>query len=34
VLASRADPQFPLARLRARAQLAELRGADLRFTAE
>ena len=34
VLASRADPQFPLARLRARGQLAELRAADLRFTAE
>ena len=34
VLASRADPPFPLARLRARGQLAELRAADLRFTAE
>jgi LuxR family transcriptional regulator, maltose regulon positive regulatory protein len=34
VLASRADPQFALARLRARAQLAELHAAELRFTAE
>src|SRR6266516_1741119 len=34
VLASRADPPLPLARLRAGAQLAELRTADLRFTAE
>jgi LuxR family transcriptional regulator, maltose regulon positive regulatory protein len=34
VLASRADPPLPLARLRAQAQLAELRAADLRFTAE
>ena len=33
VLASRADPPLPLARLRARGQLAELRTADLRFTA-
>jgi LuxR family maltose regulon positive regulatory protein len=33
VLASRADPPLPLARLRARGQLAELRAADLRFTA-
>ena len=32
VLASRADPPLPLARLRARNQLAELRAADLRFT--
>jgi LuxR family maltose regulon positive regulatory protein len=32
VLASRADPPLPLARLRARGQLAELRAADLRFT--
>jgi ATP/maltotriose-dependent transcriptional regulator MalT len=32
VLASRADPPLPLARLRARGQLAELREADLRFT--
>jgi LuxR family maltose regulon positive regulatory protein len=34
VLASRADPPLPLARLRARGQLAELREADLRFTVE
>jgi LuxR family transcriptional regulator, maltose regulon positive regulatory protein len=34
VLASRADPPLPLARLRARGQLAELREADLRFTPE
>src|SRR5215207_873169 len=34
VLASRADPPLPLARLRARGQLAELRIAELRFTAE
>jgi LuxR family maltose regulon positive regulatory protein len=33
VLASRTDPPLPLARLRARGQLTELRGADLRFTA-
>jgi len=33
VLASRADPPLPLARLRARGQLAELGAADLRFTA-
>jgi LuxR family maltose regulon positive regulatory protein len=32
VLASRADPPLPLARLRSRGQLAELREADLRFT--
>jgi len=32
VLSTRADPPLPLARLRARAQLAELRAADLRFT--
>jgi LuxR family transcriptional regulator, maltose regulon positive regulatory protein len=32
VLASRADPPLPLARLRARGQLAELRQRDLRFT--
>src|SRR5512133_2827884 len=30
--ASRADPPLPLARLRARGQLAELRAAELRFT--
>jgi LuxR family transcriptional regulator, maltose regulon positive regulatory protein len=34
VLASRADPPLPLARLRAHGQLAELRAADLRFTTE
>jgi LuxR family transcriptional regulator, maltose regulon positive regulatory protein len=34
VIAGRADPPLPLARLRARGQLAELRAADLRFTAE
>jgi LuxR family transcriptional regulator, maltose regulon positive regulatory protein len=34
VLASRADPPLGLARLRASAQLAELRSADLRFTPE
>jgi LuxR family maltose regulon positive regulatory protein len=33
-LTSRADPPLGLARLRGRGQLAELRGADLRFTAE
>ena len=32
VLASRADPPLPLARLRGRGQLAELRAAELRFT--
>ena len=32
VLASRSDPPFPLARLRARGQLFEVRAADLRFT--
>jgi LuxR family transcriptional regulator, maltose regulon positive regulatory protein len=32
VVASRADPPLPLARLRARGQLTELREADLRFT--
>jgi LuxR family maltose regulon positive regulatory protein len=32
VIASREDPQLPLARLRARGQLIELRAADLRFT--
>src|ERR671916_700434 len=32
VIATREDPQLPLARLRARDQLAELRAADLRFT--
>ena len=34
VLASRADPPLPLARLRARGQLAELRAPELRFTAD
>jgi ATP/maltotriose-dependent transcriptional regulator MalT len=34
VVATRADPPLPLARMRARGQLAELRAADLRFTAE
>ncbi|MFO7625498.1 MAG: hypothetical protein R6V73_14220, partial [Anaerolineales bacterium] len=32
VIASREDPNLPLARLRARDQLTELRAADLRFT--
>ena len=34
VLSSRSDPPLPLARLRARGQLAELRAAELRFTAD
>src|SRR6516165_4489630 len=34
VLASRSDPPLPLARLRARGQLTELRAADLRFTVD
>jgi LuxR family maltose regulon positive regulatory protein len=34
VLLTRADPPLPLARLRARNQLIEIRAADLRFTAE
>src|SRR5262249_29421055 len=34
VIATRADPPLPLARLRARGQVAEVRAADLRFTAE
>lgn len=33
VVASRADPPLPLARLRARRQLTEIRAGDLRFTA-
>jgi LuxR family maltose regulon positive regulatory protein len=33
VIATREDPSLPLARLRARGQLTELRAADLRFTA-
>jgi LuxR family maltose regulon positive regulatory protein len=32
VIASREDPPLPLARLRARDQLIELRATDLRFT--
>ena len=32
VIATREDPQLPLARFRARGQLTELRAADLRFT--
>lgn len=32
VVITRADPPLPLARLRARGQLAEIRGADLRFS--
>jgi len=32
VISTREDPQLPLARLRARGQLTELRAADLRFT--
>ncbi len=32
VIGTREDPQLPLARLRARGQLTELRAADLRFT--
>src|SRR5439155_15139626 len=32
VIASREDPRLPVARLRARGQLTELRAADLRFT--
>jgi LuxR family maltose regulon positive regulatory protein len=34
VIATRADPGFPLARLRARGELAEIRAGDLRFTAD
>jgi LuxR family maltose regulon positive regulatory protein len=34
VIASRADPPLPLARLRARGELVEIRAADLRFTPE
>jgi LuxR family transcriptional regulator, maltose regulon positive regulatory protein len=34
VIASRSDPPLPLARLRARGELIELRQADLRFSAE
>ena len=32
VITTREDPQLPLARLRARGQVTELRAADLRFT--
>jgi LuxR family transcriptional regulator, maltose regulon positive regulatory protein len=34
VIASRADPALPLARLRGRGELVEVRAADLRFTAD
>ncbi|HEY1295496.1 MAG TPA: LuxR C-terminal-related transcriptional regulator [Chloroflexota bacterium] len=34
VLASRADPPFPVARFRARGELLDLRAADLRFTSD
>jgi LuxR family transcriptional regulator, maltose regulon positive regulatory protein len=34
VIAGRADPPVPLARMRARGELAEIRAADLRFTAD
>ncbi|HKQ53415.1 MAG TPA: LuxR C-terminal-related transcriptional regulator, partial [Pyrinomonadaceae bacterium] len=34
LIASRSDPPFPLARLRARGELKEVRAADLRFTEE
>jgi len=34
VVATRADPPLPLARLRARGELVEVRAADLRFTAD
>lgn len=34
VIITRADPRLPLARLRARGQLTELRAVDLRFTAD
>ena len=34
VIVTRADPALPLARLRVRAQMTELRAADLRFTLE
>jgi LuxR family maltose regulon positive regulatory protein len=34
VIASRADPPLPLARMRARGELVEVRAADLRMTAE
>lgn len=34
IIASRSDPPLPLARLRVRSELTELRAADLRFTSE
>jgi LuxR family maltose regulon positive regulatory protein len=34
IIATRVDPPLPLARLRARSQLVEVRAADLRFTPE
>lgn len=34
IIASRADPPWPLARLRARGEISELRATDLRFTPE
>src|SRR3712207_1153687 len=34
VVSTRADPPLPLARLRVRSEMAELRAADLRFTSE
>ena len=34
VISTRADPALPMARLRARGQLLEIRAADLRFTAD
>src|SRR5262249_42304245 len=34
VIATRADPPLPLARLRARGQVTEVRAADLRFTTQ
>lgn len=34
IIATRVDPPLPIARLRARGQLTELRAADLRFTVE
>ncbi len=34
VISSRADPDLPLARLRARGELVEIRAADLRFSAD
>ena len=33
LIATREDPQLPLARLRVRGQLTEVRATDLRFTA-